>query len=330
MSEKLKFAFYWGASCGGCEVAVLDINEKILDVAAIADILLWPVALDYKYADIEALPDRYIDVAFVNGAVRSSDNLHLAHLLRQKAKAVVAFGTCAHLGGIPGLANLSDREGIFERVYADNAHNPGHVRPQTVTRMPEGDLELPVFYNTVFPLAAVIPVDYYLPGCPPTPESIAEAVTAIAAGTLPKRGSVLGAGLSTLCHSCTRIKEEKKVKQFNRVAFTVPDPETCMLEQGIICLGSVTRDGCGSRCLNANMPCRGCYGAPDGVVDQGARFLSTLATLVDSNDSGEIREILSGVVDPVGYAYRFSLPSSLLVRRPAPPSPRVTVQEVGD
>ncbi|HYF95301.1 MAG TPA: oxidoreductase [Symbiobacteriaceae bacterium] len=330
MSGKLKFAFYWNASCGGCEIAVLDINEKILDVAALADIVLWPVAVDGKYKDIEAMEDGAIDVAFINGAVRNTDNLAMAQLLRRKSKVVVAFGTCAHLGGIPGLANLSRRDEIFERVYSDNAVNPEGTRPKPHTQVPEGELELPEFWNTVYPMGAVVEVDYYLPGCPPTPESIAGAVTAIATGNLPPRGAVLGTGTSTLCHSCPRVKEEKKVKAFQRIAFTAPEPGRCLLEQGIVCLGSVTRDGCGARCVGANMACRGCYGAPDGVTDQGSRFLSILATVVDSNDPQEIKEILSGVVDPVGYAYRFSLPSSLLVRRSQPRTQRVTVEEVAD
>jgi len=327
MSAKLKFAFYWGAACGGCEVAVLDINEKILDVAAIADIVLWPVAMDFKYADVAALPDGFIDVAFVNGAVRNDDNLMLARLLRQRAKVVVAFGTCAHLGGIPGLANLTDREGILQRVYAKNAENPGGVRPQTQTQVAEGHLELPVLFNTVRPLADVIAVDYYLPGCPPTPEMVVAAVTAIAEGGLPERGSVLGGSESTLCSTCRRKKEEKKVKAFRRIAYTVPESERCLLEQGIICAGSVTRDGCGARCLKANMPCRGCFGAPDGVADQGARLLSALATIVDADEPAEIASILDGIPDPVGYAYRFSLPASLVRRDFAR---RVTVEEVSE
>jgi len=87
--EKLKFAFYWAASCGGCEIAVLDINEKILDVVAIADIVFWPVALDYKYKDVEAMPDKSIDICFFNGAIRTEENEHMAKLLRQKSKILV-------------------------------------------------------------------------------------------------------------------------------------------------------------------------------------------------------------------------------------------------
>ena len=84
--EKLKIAFYWAASCGGCEVAVLDVNEKILDVVAKADIVFWPVAMDIKYKDVEAMPDKSIDACFFNGAIRNSENESMAKLLRKKAK----------------------------------------------------------------------------------------------------------------------------------------------------------------------------------------------------------------------------------------------------
>jgi len=105
--KKLKFAFYWAASCGGCEIAVLDIDEKILDVVQIADIVFWPVAMDIKYKDVENMPDKYIDVCFFNGAIRTEEQEHMAKLLRQKSKILIAYGACSHLGGIPGLANLA-------------------------------------------------------------------------------------------------------------------------------------------------------------------------------------------------------------------------------
>jgi F420-non-reducing hydrogenase small subunit len=98
---KLKLASYWAAACGGCDVAILDIHEKILDLAAAADIVFWPIATDFKYSDVEAMPDEYIDVTLFHGAVRNSENEHLARLLRAKSKVLVAFGSCAHIGGIP-------------------------------------------------------------------------------------------------------------------------------------------------------------------------------------------------------------------------------------
>lgn len=326
MAEKLKFAFYWAASCGGCEVAVLDINEKILDVAGLADILLWPVALDFKYKDVEALPDGHIDVAFVNGGIRNSEGKEIAELLRRKSKTVVAFGACANFGGIPGLANFHDREQIFDRVYRETPStcNPENVRPLPSFCAPEGELHIPAFFNNVYRLKDVITVDYFLPGCPPPPSLILTAVQAIASGNLPPPGSVLG-GLSAVCDSCKRVKQEKKVKGFRRIHEVIPDPERCFLEQGIICCGSVTRDGCGTRCLNANMPCRGCFGPLPGVVDQGAKLLSAVATLVDSNDPGEIQAIISQITDPAGTFYRFGLPNSLLARKV--PARSAAVQE---
>lgn len=314
--SKLKFAFYWGASCGGCEIAVLDINEKILEVAALADILLWPVAVDGKYKDIEALADKTIDVTFFNGGIRNTEAEHIAKLLRQKSKAVVSFGACACMGGVPGLANQFNREAILKRAYETTessvAGNPDKTRPQLKTAAKEGELTLPELFERVYPLDEIIDVDYYLPGCPPTVEWIAKAVEAIATGKLPAKGSVIGLE-KTLCDECPRErKSERKIKKFFRPHEIIPDPKQCLLEQGIICCGPATRAGCKAKCIEANMPCRGCYGLPPGVADQGAKMLSAAASLVDSNDEAEIEKILSDVKDPMGVLYQFSLPKSLL------------------
>jgi len=114
---KLKLAFYWAASCGGCEIAVLDIDEKILDVVEIADIVFWPVAMDTKYVDVENMPDKYVDVCFFNGAIRTEEQEYIAKLLRQKSKLLIAYGTCSYIGGIPGLANLADKGEVFKKAY---------------------------------------------------------------------------------------------------------------------------------------------------------------------------------------------------------------------
>ena len=120
MSEngKPKFAMYWAASCGGCEIAVLNIGEKILDVDAAFDVVFWPVAMDAKYKDLEAMPDKSITLTLFNGGIRNDENEHLAKLLRQKSAILVAFGSCANEGCIPGLANFSSPADIFEAAYA--------------------------------------------------------------------------------------------------------------------------------------------------------------------------------------------------------------------
>ena len=317
MAGKPKVAFYWAASCGGCEIAVLEIREKILDLAEAVDIVFWPVALDIKYKDVEAMEDSSIEVCFFNGAIRNSENEHLAKLLRAKSKVLVAYGSCAHEGCIPGLANMSDREGIFEVVYRESpsAANPNRLVPETEYELPEAETELPVFYNTVRTLGQTVPVDYFVPGCPPQAHQTWAVFEAFLSGELPPPGSVIGAGEKTVCDECELVKEEKKVKEFFRPHEIIPDEKRCLLEQGIVCAGPATRSGCGALCPSVNLPCRGCYGPPPGVVDQGAKLLSAVASVVDADTEEEAERIVSQIVDPIGTFYRFGLAASLLRRR---------------
>ncbi len=313
---KPKIALYWAASCGGCEVAVLDINEKILDVAAIADIVFWPVALDFKYHYVEAMEDRTIDLCLFNGAIRNSEQEKIAKLLRAKSKVMVAFGACACFGGIPALANFTNRAEIFERAYveAPSNDNAGGTLPQTLTKVSEGELELPEFFDTVSTLAQVVDAQYFVPGCPPPVDLILKVVDLFAKGQLPPAGSVIASD-KTLCDECDRTKEEKKITRIYRPQEIIPDPKKCLLEQGLICLGPATRGGCGQRCIKANMPCRGCFGPPPGVIDQGAKMLSALTSSYDAKEQEEIARLLSEVVDPAGTFYRFGMAASLLRRK---------------
>lgn len=314
--EKPKLALYWAASCGGCEIAVLAIDEKILDVAEHFDIIFWPCVVDGKVRDIEKLPDGAIDICLFNGGIRTSEQEYMARLLRQKSKVLVAFGSCAHEGCIPGLANLSTREEIFHAVYRDSVStdNPGGIYPQTETEVPEGTIHLPLFYDTLRPLGDVVPVDYTLPGCPPEAENIWEALQAIMSGNLPPVGSVIGKK-TTVCDECPRTRSEKKIKEFKRIWEVIPDETTCLLEQGIICCGIATRAGCGAKCPQVNSPCIGCHGPNDGVEDFGARMMTALSSVIDSKDPEEVERIIrQGIPDPVGMFYRFNLASSLLKR----------------
>ena len=135
---KLQIALYWGAACGGCDIAVLDTNEFILEVAAMADIRMWPIATDGKYSDIEQMADGELDLVIFNGGVRNSENEDIARLLRRKTKTLVAFGTCAYMGGVPGLANLTSRDKILETAYV---HNPSIEAGSSVLPQPETRLD---------------------------------------------------------------------------------------------------------------------------------------------------------------------------------------------
>jgi F420-non-reducing hydrogenase small subunit len=320
MNGKMKIAFYWAASCGGCEIAVLDMNEKILDVVKIADIVFWPVAMDVKYKDVENMPDNGIDICFFNGSIRNSEQEHMAKLLRRKSKTLVAFGSCAHEGCIPGLANLTDSKEIFEYVYLkeNSVVNPEGTIPQIKTEVKEGTLRIPEFYDTVKTLAQTVEVDYYLPGCPPPVRLINSAVDAIAKNDLPPKGSVL-APLKAVCDECPRKRENKKIDKLYRVYEKTPEPEKCLLEQGILCMGLATRSGCGAQCLTVDMPCTGCGGAAPNQPEVGAGMITALASIIgydEENMSAEdVEKLMSQIKDPVGSFYMYSLPSSILRRK---------------
>jgi F420-non-reducing hydrogenase small subunit len=297
---------------------VLNIHEKILDVDANFDVVFWPVAMDAKYKDVEAMEDGSILLTLFNGGIRNDENEHIAKLLRRKSKILVAFGSCANEGCIPGLANLSDSREIVSTAFNTiSTDNPKQIYPMTSCDVPEGEIHIPKIYPTLRTLDQVVDVDYYMPGCPPESHQIAAVIDLVVQvlqgkAELPPKGAVIGAGNSTVCDECTRTRNVKMVKSFERIWGIEIDPELCLLEQGIPCNGPATRSGCNSRCPAAGAQCIGCYGPAEGVIDYGARLVSAFASVIDSNDPDEIDRILDGIPDPTGQFYRFNLAGSLL------------------
>lgn len=316
--NKPKFAMYWAASCGGCEIAVLNIHEKILDVDANFDVVFWPVAMDAKYKDVEAMEDGSILLTLFNGGIRNDENEHIAKLLRRKSKILVAFGSCANEGCIPGLANLSDSREIVSTAFNTiSTDNPKQIYPMTSYDVPEGEIHIPKILPTLKTLNQVVDVDYYMPGCPPESHQIAAVIDLVVQvlqgkAELPPKGAVIGAGNSTVCDECKRARNVKMVKSFERIWSIDIDPALCLLEQGIPCNGIATRSGCNARCPSAGAQCIGCYGPAEGVIDYGARLVSAFASVIDSTDPEEIDRILDGIPDPTGQFYRFNLAGSLL------------------
>jgi F420-non-reducing hydrogenase small subunit len=319
MTDKPKFGMYWTSGCGGCEIAVLNIHEKLLEVDENFELVFWPIAMDGKVKDVEALPDGAITLMLVNGGIRTSENEEMAKLLRRKSKILVAFGSCATEGCIPGLANLSPAAEIFQASYdSPTTINPDKIRPQPSTQMPEGEIHIPTFYPTLKTLEQVVLVDYFVPGCPPESHQIAAIIDLVIAAlhgkaSLPPAGATIGAGNSTVCDECKRTRNVKTIKGFKRIQLVKDlDPELCLLEQGIPCNGPATRSGCTALCPSAGAQCIGCYGPAEGVVDYGARLLTAFASVIDSNDPVEIKKVVDTLPDPAGQLYRFSLAGSLL------------------
>ena len=317
--KKPKFAMYWAASCGGCEIAVLNTHEKILDVDANFDVVFWPVAMDAKYKDVEAMEDGSILLTLFNGGIRNSENEHIAKLLRQKSKILVAFGSCACEGCIPGLANLSPVGDIVKTAFNTlTTDNPHHIYPRISVDVPEGELTIPKLAPVLRSLDQVVDVDYYMPGCPPESHQIAAVIDLViqvvkGEAELPPKGSVIGVGNSTVCDECPRARNVKSITEFKRIQDIAPaDPNLCLLEQGIPCNGPATRSGCNARCPNAGAQCIGCYGPAEGVVDYGARLITAFASVIDAREPEEIERILDGIPDPTGQVYRFNLAGSLM------------------
>ncbi len=328
MSEKIKIAIPQGATCSGCDIAVLDLDVELLKLFEVADLSFAPLMTDYKFKDVEAMADGEITICLYHGAVRNSENEHIAKLLRKKSKIMVAYGACAAFGGIPGLANVTTRDRILDTVYEETATtvNLKHTRPQTHYVSPEGhELELPELFEDVKALDDVVDVDYIIGACPPTREMNVKLLQVIldfvkGKAPLPPKGIIL-ASERTLCEECPREKPEKVIiDEIKSVDYTELDPEKCFLEQGIICFGPATRAGCDSKCINVNMPCRGCMGPTAAVLDHGGSMLSALASVLRVSDAEaqvpeeEIEKLMEKIRDPLGTLYRFALPKSLLKR----------------
>ena len=323
MAAKVSIAVNWAAACGGCDVALLDIEAQLLQLAQAAEIVFWPVAMDFKRAELQARPDASVDVGIFNGAVRSSEQEQDARLLRAKCKALLALGSCACYGGVPGLANVTDREGVFQTVYRDtpSTDNPRDVTPQPSCQVDGHQLTLPALHDSVRALHQVVDVDLFMPGCPPVNERVADLVAAVLAAArgepLPPAGTFI-AGDRGLCHECPRqaTRGATAIDAFKRSHQQLVDPERCLLDQGLVCMGIATRGGCGASCVAANVPCRGCYGPLPGQHDPAAELVSALAALPGPRGSWDtpVHQIVGparSVKDPLGTFYRFTYPVSV-------------------
>jgi len=317
MPEKLKLAYFLSGGCGGCDMAVVDLSETLVEVLPLLEVVFWaPTVADVKYKDLEAMPDRSIDVGLYSGMVRLSEQEHIAKVLRQKCRVLVAYGACAALGGIPGMGNLHSKEEIFQTAYFDtcSTDNPDGVTPQTKCLVDgKYELTLPEFYGFVRPLNQVVEVDYYLGGCPPHHSFVGRAILAILEGKLPPPGAWITGG-KAVCDVCARNPAEKGeerelIKTVRRTIDGSPQEGQCLLQEGYLCLGAVTQGDCGALCPQVNIPCRGCGGPLPGVQDFGLRAVSAIAA------SLEKEALVEQIESPVKLFYRYALPASLLGKK---------------
>lgn len=257
----VRVAEEWLATCGGCEVTILDIGEPLLDLLPRLEFVHMPVIMDHKYygqtGEKTELEIPEADVGIISGSIRNEENRRVAQEMRNKCQTLIAIGSCANFGGIPALGNMYTVQEIFDKVYrGTRSTDPGDTPA----------VDIPPFTDRVYAVTEVVKVDVQLPGCPTTPELVAEALTCLLEGkpfTLAER---------SVCDECPTKREKKALAQLKRpleqLKFTPGQPLSevrCFMEQGYLCQGPATRSGCGGadkvpRCIRAYMTCRGCFG----------------------------------------------------------------------
>lgn len=324
MDVKKDISIYWAAGCGGCEISVLGIDEKLIDFQDHFNLVFCPCLVDTKKNDLKNMPDNSIFITLFNGAIRTESDIEMAKLLRQKSQLMVAFGACASGGGVVSLGNFYSKEEMMNSIYLDSntVDNPNGILPQVQSEAEDGILNIPGMTKTVEVLNSVVEVDYYMPGCPPESHQIWNVLEHFINGEeLPPKGSIIGAGKKSVCDECKKNKTDKCISSIKRVYEVIPEENKCLLEEGIICMGIATRDGCGALCPEVNMPCIGCYGPPEGIYDQGAKMVAALGSIIDVKGIkgiddkemvGKIEDIVGVVPDYAGLFYKFYLNKSLL------------------
>jgi NAD-reducing hydrogenase small subunit len=160
-----RIATVWLCGCSGCHMSLLDLDEKLIDLAALADVVACPIV------DVKDIPE--CDIGIVEGAVANEENLQVLQQLREKARILVSLGDCAGFGCVPMLRNLFPVDEVLDRAYVE-------VQSTAMGEVPRE--EVPALLPKVQPIHALVKVDAWIPGCPPSAEAIWKALTGLLAG----------------------------------------------------------------------------------------------------------------------------------------------------
>lgn len=315
--NKLKVAYAY-SSCAGCDVAIVNLGEKFLSLLEKVEFVYWTTATDFKMEDLKS--HKELDLTIVAGSIRTSEHEELVKLLRRKSKLMIALGSCACFGGIPSLANLYDKDKLLNTVYVESPSSSKGEVPKPSTKVDKIELTIPEFRNWCDPVDHVAAVNIYVPGCPPQEGTLDLFATTVEeyyqTRSIPN-GLVL-ASEKSLCDTCPRKLPEKiSIKKLYRVNEIKLDEKKCFLQQGVLCHGPVTRGGCNERCIRANMTCKGCMGPIPKVKDAGAKLISVIGTILQSDSEKQLGEeglkkIIEDMHDFTGSLYTYSIPLSYI------------------
>ncbi len=290
MTAKPRLAIFALTGCSGCQIALVDLKAELLEV-------LEKVALTKcsTLMDIKEFPEA--DITLLEGCVASEKDVAAVRQIRNRTGKLIPMGSCACFGGIPGMRNFFPVEAIMRRSFLESE--------STVDgRIPVGP-RLPALIPHVRPVDQVVPVEGYIPGCPPTTTYLRAGLLNLLEGKAPDLSD------KNLCSQCGRNHKKMTTTDFEFITETTfapceleeIDATLCFLEQGVPCLGLATRAGCEASCLKGNLPCRGCMGPTTDAFDQGAKWVNALASLLPAGS-------LSLMDDVPGLGYRFTLSMS--------------------
>jgi F420-non-reducing hydrogenase small subunit len=231
----IKIATLKLCGCSGCHISLLENLGDILD-------LIKGDKIDLKFSQLLMDPkklDEEVDLLFVEGCVMTDHDRASLLEFGKKAKKIISLGSCACYGGPAALGNKLPREQILGEMYSHSKSSDN----------------LPRVGQIAWPIERYVNVDYHLPGCPPEGEFLRDFLKTIIENgrplTYPK----------TVCDECSRKRNGASPEEIRRIIETGEiDPEMCLVEQGIMCMGKTTRGGCGAKCPNAGAPCIGCQG----------------------------------------------------------------------
>ncbi|MHA1337418.1 MAG: hypothetical protein ACTSVV_09295 [Promethearchaeota archaeon] len=256
----VKVAFMQCSDCWGCHQSLLNAHLGLLNVLPALDIVYWPAVVDFKLDSLKERPDGDVLVGFIEGSLRTNEDVENAKLMRKKCQLIIAFGTCACHGNVHGLANQWDIEECINRKFKE---------VESITNKDtagEPTENVPGFTKKIIPLDELIKVDVYMPGCPPRPEQIVSAVKFLL-GQRPQPMNELA-----YCSECS-LKDSG-----------------CLLDKGILCFGSITSSGCSLKCTDEGKPCVGCMG-PAKTVDIKSEKLSSMVGDLSSISEGDKKNI---------------------------------------
>jgi len=172
--DRLKVATVWLGGCSGCHMSFLDLDEFLIELAGRIELVYSPVV------DVKEYPEN-VDVCLIEGAVCNQDNLEILHKIRARTRVLVSFGDCAVTGNVPAIRNqlgLTNAENVLQRAYIENAQNNPAV--------PKADGIVPALLPRVLPVHEAVPVEYFLPGCPPPADRIKALMVQVLNGETPK------------------------------------------------------------------------------------------------------------------------------------------------